>query len=115
MLCFECSKAGKSREAVGLCHNCSAGLCSDHACITAMPVTSTYPVCKTIVLPRRARQLLCATCLSALRQVEVQELQPETSKECCVTAAIPAASGRDSRPAKQDNIRNTDLQDQRVS
>ncbi len=88
MLCYECSKTGKSREAVGLCHNCSAGLCSDHACVTAQPVTVTYPVCQTVVLPRRARQLLCATCLSALQRVGTKELLPETSKECCI-AAMP--------------------------
>ena len=83
MLCYECSKNARSREAVGLCHNCSAGLCSDHACVTAVPVTTTYPVSKTVVLPQKARQFLCATCLAALRQVGSKELQPETSKECC--------------------------------
>lgn len=83
MLCYECSKAGKHREAVGLCHSCSAGLCSDHACVAAQPVTATYPVFKAVVLPRSARQLLCATCLGALQQVRVMDLQTETSKECC--------------------------------
>ena len=24
MLCYECSRTGRNREAVGLCHNCSA-------------------------------------------------------------------------------------------
>ena len=83
MLCYECSKAGRHEEAVGLCHSCSAGLCSDHACVTALPVTTTYPVCKTVVLPQRARQMLCATCLGALQQVRIMDLQAETSKECC--------------------------------
>ena len=83
MLCYECSKTGRSEEAVGLCHNCSAGLCSHHACVTALPVTTTYPLCKTVVLPQRARRLLCETCLRALQQVGARELQPETSKECC--------------------------------
>ena len=86
MLCYECSKTGRGREAVGLCHNCSAGLCSDHACVTALPVTTTYPLCKTVVLPQRARQFLCATCLGALQQVGLKELRPETSKECCAAA-----------------------------
>jgi hypothetical protein len=85
--CYECSKAGRSREAVGLCHNCSAGLCGDHACVTAMPVTTTYPVCKTVVLPQRARQFLCATCRDALHQVGARELRPETSEECCRTVS----------------------------
>jgi hypothetical protein len=83
MLCYDCSKAGKNREAVGLCHNCSAGLCSDHACVTTLPVTATYPIYKTAVLPQRARRLLCATCLQALRQARIVDLCAETSKECC--------------------------------
>ncbi len=86
MLCYECSKAGKNREAVGLCHSCSAGLCCGHACVTALPVTTTYPVCKTVVLPQRARQFLCSTCLGAYQQVQVMDLQAETSKECCAPA-----------------------------
>ena len=85
MLCYECSRTGTSREAVGLCHNCSAGLCSDHACVTAIPVMSTYPVCKIVVLPHSARQILCATCLAALQQLGILEVQPETSKECCAS------------------------------
>ena len=83
MLCFECSKVGRNREAVGLCHHCSAGLCAGHACVAVDQITTTYPLCKTVVLPRRARQLLCATCLSALQQVGVKLLEAETSKECC--------------------------------
>ncbi|MGO9274085.1 MAG: DUF2180 family protein [Terriglobia bacterium] len=83
MLCYECSKVGRNREAVGLCHHCSAGLCADHACVTVDPVTTTYPLCRTVVLPQKARQLLCATCLRALQQVSVKDLQAETSKECC--------------------------------
>lgn len=86
MLCYECSKDGRNREAVGLCHSCFAGLCSDHACVAALPVTTTYPVCKTVVLPQRARQFLCSTCLGAYQQVRVMDLQAETSKECCAPA-----------------------------
>ncbi len=87
MLCYECSKVGIHREAVGLCHNCSAGLCTEHACIADVPITTTYPVCKTVVLPQRARQLLCATCLGALEQVRVMALRGETAKECCASVA----------------------------
>jgi hypothetical protein len=83
MLCYDCSKNGKDREAVGLCHNCSAGLCVDHACLIADPLTAMYPVVREVVLPKKARQLLCATCLGALRQIGVKNLEAETSKECC--------------------------------
>lgn len=77
MLCYECSKAGSNREAIGLCYSCLAGLCSDHACVTTLSVETTYPV----ALPQRARQFLCATCLRAFRQARVIDPQTETSKE----------------------------------
>ena len=86
MLCYECWKAGRSREAVGLCHNCSAGLCADHACVIADPVTATRPVFKTVVLPQKARQLLCARCLRALEQLGARDLEVETSAEFCTSA-----------------------------
>ena len=85
MLCYECSKAERNREAVGLCHNCSAGLCADHACVIAGPVTAMRPVFKTVVLPLKARQLLCTRCLGALEQLGVKELEVETSEECCTS------------------------------
>ena len=81
MLCYECSKAGRSRDAVGLCHHCSAALCADHVCVVADPVTTISPVVKTVILPRAARLLLCPTCMAALQQLGVQAPQAETPKE----------------------------------
>jgi hypothetical protein len=86
MLCYECSKAGRNREAVGLCHHCSAALCADHACIVADPVTTTYPFFGTVVGPKTARLFLCGTCLQALGQTRAETMTPETSKECCVSS-----------------------------
>jgi hypothetical protein len=86
MLCYECSKAGRNREAVGLCHHCSAALCADHACIVLDPVTTTYPVFKTVVLPKKARLFLCGTCLQALGQTHEQILTLDTPQECCVSS-----------------------------
>lgn len=82
MLCYECWQVGKNREAVGLCHHCSAGLCIEHACVVNDPVTTTHAVFQTVVLPRKARELLCATCCGALHQAGVGDLAVETSKEC---------------------------------
>jgi hypothetical protein len=70
MLCYECVKAGKSREAVGLCHHCSAALCGDHACIVSEPISTIYPLFRKVILPKKARLFFCGTCLSALEQVE---------------------------------------------
>ncbi len=68
MICFECSKSGASRDAVGLCHHCSAALCAEHARTVDDPVTATYAISKTVVLPKHARLMLCEICRDALLQ-----------------------------------------------
>lgn len=68
MICYECQEAGKTCDAIALCHHCSAALCREHALIISDPITAQFPVCKTVVLPLRARVFLCSTCLQALRQ-----------------------------------------------
>jgi hypothetical protein len=68
MLCYECNQAGQRSEAVGLCHHCSAALCPNHAHSVKDPVETVYPLGAVVVLPLRARLILCETCLSALRQ-----------------------------------------------
>lgn len=88
MLCYECSRIGRSQDAVGLCHHCSAALCREHVRIIADPVTTTYPISKTVILPLRARLFLCETCLAALEQTRSVAQQSEMSH---VPAALPAA------------------------
>lgn len=68
MICYECRQVDQRRDAVALCHHCSAALCPDHALIFSDPVTSQYPICKTVVYPLRARVFLCSTCREALLQ-----------------------------------------------
>ena len=74
MHCYECSQAGIARDAIGLCHHCSAGLCSEHACTVADPVIVSYPIAKTVVLPNEARLLLCRTCKAALEQKHMEKM-----------------------------------------
>ncbi len=85
MHCYECSREGKSREALGLCHHCSAALCSDHARVVADPVTTSYPIAKRIAFPKKARLLLCVTCLEALEQAR-SENPISMSKTPCTPA-----------------------------
>ena len=68
MICFECSSSGISRQAVGLCHHCSAALCPEHARTVDDPVRATYAISETVVLPKHARLLLCEICRDALLQ-----------------------------------------------
>jgi len=83
MNCYECSRVGTNGEAVGLCHHCSAALCADHACVVTDPVTTTYPLVRTAVVPKKARLFLCGTCLQALRQTHTETIMSETSEKCC--------------------------------
>ena len=68
MYCYECSQAGTRGEAIGICHHCSVGLCQQHALMVTDPVTMTALINRTVVLPMKARLLLCRTCLAALEQ-----------------------------------------------
>jgi hypothetical protein len=85
MVCYECQQVGKSRDAVALCHHCSAALCPEHALVISDPVTTQCPVCKTVVLPLRARLLLCGTCRNALQQKFDNYLEG---------AAVPASTAK---------------------
>jgi hypothetical protein len=68
MMCYECFRKGIRREAVGLCHHCSAALCEEHAAAISRPVTRNAPISKVILMPLPARELLCPVCLPALTQ-----------------------------------------------
>lgn len=68
MQCFECFEGGVERDAIALCHHCSAALCAHHAFVVPDPVTAMEPLFKTVVLPKRARVMLCGTCKQALAQ-----------------------------------------------
>lgn len=66
---MKCLQVGETRDAVGICHHCSAALCVEHICAVDDPVTAIYPLIRTVVLPpKKARLLLCGTCKAALEQ-----------------------------------------------
>ena len=71
MLCYECSQAGTRKEAIGVCHHCSFGLCQEHSAMIADQVTMTALINRTVVLPKKARLLLCSICLTALQQERI--------------------------------------------
>lgn len=73
MHCYECLQAGETRDAVGLCHHCSAALCAEHIFVVDDPVTAGVPLVRTVVLPKKARLLLCCTCKAALEQPRTSE------------------------------------------
>ncbi len=68
MWCYDCSQQAIRREAIGVCHHCSVGVCTHHGTMVSDPVLIRQPVAKVEALPKKARELLCHTCLAALGQ-----------------------------------------------
>lgn len=68
MKCFICDELERTREAVALCHNCSAGLCREHTFAKPRHITTVVPLNREVTLPIEARELLCHVCKEALEQ-----------------------------------------------
>lgn len=68
MNCYVCAEAESSREAVALCHHCSAGLCLEHIFSRPRSVIAIAPLNREVALPIKARELLCPVCKQALEQ-----------------------------------------------
>jgi hypothetical protein len=68
MNCYVCDEHDRTREAVAVCHNCSAGLCREHLFERRREVTTTVPLGRTVTLPIAAREILCHICKKALEQ-----------------------------------------------
>lgn len=79
MQCYECLQAGITREAVGLCHHCSAALCREHILAVEDAITIRHMMAPYQVLPKRARICLCGTCKGALEQPCAEEAVFETA------------------------------------
>ena len=68
MKCFDCSIEGRVADTIGVCHHCSTGVCRSHSSLVSDPVTMQALIMRTVILPKKARVLLCRTCLEALGQ-----------------------------------------------
>ena len=70
MECYQCLQNGISRDAGGLCHHCSAALCSDHVFAVEEPLIVRHVMVPPTVFPKRARLMLCSTCKIAIEQLQ---------------------------------------------
>lgn len=68
MNCYPCMLLNCERPAIGLCDQCSAGLCIDHAIDAGHIVTTVVPLGRIVELPLKARRLVCEICKQALEQ-----------------------------------------------
>ena len=70
MMCFECKREGTDRAAVGICHNCSIGLCAEHGVRVKSLVghatgKSFVPDVSDRELRQEAARFLCPSCAGA--------------------------------------------------
>ncbi len=74
MIYYDCHHFGNTTAAIGVCHDCGAGMCADHAIehhyvLTVVTATST----QTPIEPpqRRIRCQACAAAIDAARQTSI--------------------------------------------
>ena len=71
MMCYECERQGTARAAVGICHNCSIGLCAEHGVrVKTLVGQSTGKLFAAGVsdreLPEEAERFVCRSCARAV-------------------------------------------------
>lgn len=65
MNCFDCTALGKTVAAVGICADCGAGICPDHARLSPHWLTRTQVINRQVVVEPPARVLRCSVCQTA--------------------------------------------------
>jgi LSD1 subclass zinc finger protein len=65
MNCFDCAAHSMSVTAVGVCADCGAGVCLEHAHVTARWLTRTAALNRTVTIEPPARTVRCSLCQAA--------------------------------------------------
>ena len=65
MNCFDCAALGQQVPAVGVCADCGAGICPDHARLSPHWLTRTAVINRQITVEPPARILRCPVCQAA--------------------------------------------------
>lgn len=68
MNCYVCALKERECPAIGLCDQCSAGLCINHAIDVSQTVIMGDPIVHVVELPLKARRLVCQVCKEAFEQ-----------------------------------------------
>ncbi|MEU9247682.1 DUF2180 family protein [Streptomyces sp. NPDC048385] len=77
MNCLDCYSAARQTPAIGVCQQCGAAVCSQHAELTEQFLTCTKPVYRTVAVDKPVRRLLCRACTKA----------HQVYAECCPQSA----------------------------
>jgi hypothetical protein len=75
--CIDCDIADRHQPAVGTCHHCGSGVCSDHAVLISYRLTRTELIGRKVPVDPPARQLRCLTCAAA---IDAAGCQPATAR-----------------------------------
>ena len=65
MNCFDCASLGRQETAVGICADCGAGVCADHARLSPHWLTRTEVINRVVAVEPPARVLRCPVCHTA--------------------------------------------------
>ncbi|WP_329553651.1 DUF2180 family protein [Streptomyces sp. NBC_00696] len=81
MHCLDCAGIQMSTPASGVCSQCGAAVCAEHAVVSRQSLTCTRPVYRQVVVTPSARRVLCTTCAAA-----------HAAYAACCPVGVPAGS-----------------------
>jgi hypothetical protein len=65
MNCFDCAAIGDQAEAVAICADCGAAVCSAHARVTPRWLTRIMAINRVVAVEPPARTIRCNVCQAA--------------------------------------------------
>ena len=65
MNCIDCASLGQHTAAVGICTDCGAGICGDHARLSSHWLTWTAALNRVVSVDSPGRLVRCPVCRSA--------------------------------------------------
>ncbi len=65
MNCFDCAAFGHQAEAVAICADCGAAVCSAHAHVTPRWLTRIMAINRVVAVEPPARTIRCTVCQAA--------------------------------------------------
>ena len=70
MNCLDCAAAGQATPAVGVCHDCGAGICLDHVVTSPHHLTRSAAVAMEVNVEPPGRMLRCELCNTAFEAAD---------------------------------------------
>jgi hypothetical protein len=73
MNCLDCTSNDRATPAVGICHDCGAGICLDHAVTRDHYLKRILTIAQEVAVEPPARILRCQVCSAAIDAVNETE------------------------------------------